>query len=201
VKALLLILAFLGPVEDLDLGVACAVQDHRRPGLEAPMRALSSYARPAVVAAGLLVVLGADVVSGGGWSTVRLAAAALAGTNLAVEVLKRAVDRQRPDGEHRRSNASFPSSHAANAFVLAWVLSARWRRGAPLFFVVALLVAFSRMYLNRHFLSDVSAGAIIGAGIAWACARWLPVRGRVARGGSGAGGPPDPPVLVETAGL
>jgi membrane-associated phospholipid phosphatase len=201
VKVLLLVLAFLGPVEGLDLAVARSVQEQRRPGLEAPMRAVSSYARPVVVAAGLLVVLGVDLAGGGGWGTLRLAVAALAGTNLAVEVLKRAVDRQRPDGERKRSNSSFPSSHAANAFVLAWVLSSRWRRAAPLFFAVALLVAFSRMYLNRHFLSDVTAGALLGMGVAWACARGLPVRGRAGGGGPGAGGPAGPPGLVEAAGL
>jgi membrane-associated phospholipid phosphatase len=183
VRALLLALALLNPVERLDWLVARAVQDSRRPALEAPMRAISTFARPALVAGGLVVVLAADAASGAGWSTVRLAVASLAGTNLLVEVVKRGVDRPRPDGEHKRSNASFPSSHAANAFALAWVLSARWRRAAPAFFGLAVLVAFSRLYLNRHFLSDVVVGALIGLAISWLASRWLPLARGARRSG------------------
>ena len=35
------------------------------------------------------------------------------------------------------------------------------------------LVASSRLYLNRHFLSDVVVGAMIGFAWAWALARWV----------------------------
>ena len=188
-RTLLLALALLGPVEQLDWAVAHAVQASRRPALEGPMRAVSSGARPPLVAAGLAVVLAVELAAGAGWGTVRLAVVTLAGTNLVVEVTKRAVDRTRPDGEHRRSNASFPSSHAANAFALAWVLTARWKRLGWGFFPVAILVAYSRMYLNRHFLSDVVVGAAVGMAVSWAAAHWLPVR----RGPDRAqASPPDP---------
>jgi len=192
-RALLLLVALLGPLEGLDHAVAGWVQAHRRPVLETPMWAASYYARPVVVAGGLLVVLAVDLATGGGWATLRLAAVGLAGVNLSVEVLKRAVHRQRPDGEHNPRNASFPSSHAANAFVLASVLSLRWRRAAPLFFALALWVAFSRMYLNRHFLSDVVAGALLGMAFSWAAARWRPLRPPRVSGGKRRG------ALVESA--
>jgi membrane-associated phospholipid phosphatase len=184
VRALLLALALLSPIERLDWEVAREVQAARCPALEGVMREASALGRPAVVAGGLAAVLLLDLAGGGGWSTVRLALAALAGTNLVVETLKWAIGRQRPDGEHKRSNSSFPSSHAANAFALAWVLGARWRRALPLFVALALLVAFSRMYLNRHFLSDVVAAALIGMACAWAAARWLPLRRRAAEAGT-----------------
>jgi undecaprenyl-diphosphatase len=173
---LLLALALLNPIERLDLAGAAAVQRGRRPALEATMHAASAWGRPAAVVA--VAVLAADAVGGAGWSAVRLAVVALAGTNVVVESLKLAVGRVRPDGSRSRSNASFPSSHAANAFALAWVLSARWRRGAPAFFALALLVAFSRLYLNRHFPSDVVAGALIGLVVAWLAARSWPVHRR-----------------------
>jgi membrane-associated phospholipid phosphatase len=183
-KVLMLALALLNPIECLDGAVARGVQGGRRPALEGVMQRASAWGRPPVVAGGLAIVLVADLATGGGWSTVRLAVGALAATNLVVEGLKRTVGRTRPDGERRRSNSSFPSSHAANAFALAWVLGARWRRGIPVFFGLALLVAFSRMYLNRHFLSDVVAGALIGMLCAWAAARWLPLRRRTSEGGT-----------------
>ena len=188
-KALMLALALLNPIESVDGTVARRVQDARRPALEGVMHQATAFGRPAVVAGGLVILLAVDLAGGGGWSTVRLALGALAGTNLVVEVLKRVSGRTRPDGEQRRSNSSFPSSHAANAFALAWGLGARWRRGIPLFLVLAMLVAFSRMYLNRHFLSDVVAGALIGVICAWVAARWLPLRRRPADSGTATPGP------------
>jgi len=190
VRVLLLVLALLDPVQRLDEAVAVRVramaesQAASGSAGSGVMRAASSWGRPVVVMSGLAVVVASDVLTGHGWRTARLAAAALAGTNLLVEGGKRAVNRTRPDGERKRSNSSFPSSHAANAFTLAWVLSARWRRGWPAFFALAVLVSFSRMYLNRHYLSDVLAGALLGAAVAWAAARWLPARPRAAPAGA-----------------
>jgi membrane-associated phospholipid phosphatase len=183
-RVLLLALALLNPIQRLDEAVARQLQamageqrahDSAWPAV---MAAATSWGRPVVVIGGLVVVVAADVAGGNGWGLARLAVASLAGTNLAVELGKRAVNRTRPDGEHKRSNSSFPSSHAANAFTLAWVLSARWRRGWPAFAALATLVAFSRLYLNRHYLSDVVAGAALGAAIAWAAQCWLASRTR-----------------------
>ena len=190
-RVLLLALALLNPVQRLDEAVAqrvralAAGQEAQGSAWPGVMRAATSWGRPVVVIGGLAVVVAADVALGNGWGLAGLAAASLAGTNLLVEAGKRAVNRTRPDGEHKRSNSSFPSSHAANAFALAWVLSARWRRGWPAFAGVAVLVAFSRMYLGRHYLSDVVAGALLGAAVAWAVQRWLaPRRRRAPPGGA-----------------
>ena len=75
-------------------------------------------------------------------------------------LLKRAIGRPRPlDPEDRRS---MPSGHATNAFAAATVLGHRypsWR--APLY-ALATTVAFARVYLGRHYPSDVVAGAAIG---------------------------------------
>lgn len=173
-RALLLWVAFLGPVQALDDSVQAAVQRMRTPGLEGPMRALTDAGRPVVVFGGLLLVAAFDAAAGP--STARLALAALIPTNLVVEGLKRGIGRTRPDGDAKRSNSSFPSSHAANAFALAFVLARRYRRAAAGFLALAAAVAFSRMYLNRHYVSDVVAGALIGTACAWAVARWLAAR-------------------------
>jgi undecaprenyl-diphosphatase len=177
VRRLLLVLALLGPIQRLDDAAIAAVQAARTPALERPMRAASDAGRPVVVFGGLLAVALLDGAKG--VTTARLALLALLPTNLIVEGLKRATDRTRPDGEHKRSNASFPSSHAANAFALATVLARRWRRWAPAWFAVAGIVAFSRVYLNRHYVSDVMVGAAIGVACALLVEAWQ-ARRRVA---------------------
>src|SRR5262245_21499115 len=158
-------LTLLQPIEELDRTVQRAVQDSRSPVVEGVMRGATGLTKPALVFGGLLAI----AILGGpaGVPTARAAIAVLAPVNLTVELLKAGCRRVRPDGSDTPSNSSFPSSHAANAAALAIVLSRRWRRWTPLFVVLAAVVAYSRMYLNRHFLSDVVGAVIIGLVIAW----------------------------------
>jgi undecaprenyl-diphosphatase len=62
---------------------------------------------------------------------------------------------------------SFPSSHAVNIFAAAYFLSQPFRRLAPLFFCIAAIVAYSRVYIGIHYPLDVIGGAAIGLLIAW----------------------------------
>lgn len=59
---------------------------------------------------------------------------------------------------------SFPSGHTTAAFALFFTLSllfpGRWRQA--FFFLGALLVGVSRVYLLQHFFRDVYAGALVG---------------------------------------
>jgi undecaprenyl-diphosphatase len=86
---------------------------------------------------------------------------------------------------------SFPSGHAATAFAGAVSLSYLWRRGAPLFLLLAAAIAFSRVYLGVHYPGDVLAGAALGSvvGLAWVAALRLPRRSAEAPPQSGAGPP------------
>ena len=170
-----LAVVLLSPVEQLDLQVQRSVQGARRPALEEPMRVASGARQGTVVLAGLLVV--ALATGPAGPATARAAIATLVPVNALVEGLKWSVNRPRPDGDRRRANSSFPSSHAANAAALALVLGQRWRALAPWFWLLAGVVSFSRMYLNRHFLSDVLCGVMIGVGVGWLTLRWLRARG------------------------
>ena len=62
---------------------------------------------------------------------------------------------------------SFPSGHAANNFALATVLALFFRRWGWLYFVVAALVAYSRIYVGSHYPSDVVVGAVLAAGLSF----------------------------------
>ena len=68
------------------------------------------------------------------------------------------------DGITHVGNASFPSGHSASAFGLALILSIfqKDKRMSMLYFLAAVLVCYSRIYLGQHFLQDVLAGSVIG---------------------------------------
>lgn len=57
---------------------------------------------------------------------------------------------------------SFPSAHAANSMALATVLGHRFPRFWPAFAAVAMLVAYSRVYVGVHYTFDVVVGALVG---------------------------------------
>ena len=74
--------------------------------------------------------------------------------------LKYATSRERPNGEDSRS---FPSGHATSAFAVAAVLDHYYgpKVAIPVY-ATGALVAFARLEQNKHFLSDVVAGATLG---------------------------------------
>lgn len=59
---------------------------------------------------------------------------------------------------------SFPSGHSATIVTTCALLCCMVKRKSvrALLFILALLVAFSRVYLSQHFLGDIYAGSIIG---------------------------------------
>lgn len=65
---------------------------------------------------------------------------------------------------------SFPSGHTATMFCFAFLLSLflRNRFASAALLLLALLVAYSRIYLLQHFLIDVAAGAAIGVMMTYA---------------------------------
>jgi undecaprenyl-diphosphatase len=63
----------------------------------------------------------------------------------------------------------FISSHAANTFALAMLLSLIFKNKiknfTPLIFMWAIFVSYSRIYNGVHYPADVAVGAIVGMGI------------------------------------
>jgi len=111
-------------------------------------------------------------------------------SGLLVQVLKRLVfgDVARPlkyFGEnnhlhlvndiHQYCCNSFPSGHSATAFGMffcfALVVKQNWLKFLML--IIAILVAYSRVYLSQHFLIDIMAGSFIGVITAIACYPWI----------------------------
>ncbi len=68
---------------------------------------------------------------------------------------------------------SFPSGHSEGAFALFCFLSLILPQGKRVwglvFFIMALLVCYSRVYLAAHFFEDVYVGSIIGTVVCSGC--------------------------------
>lgn len=60
------------------------------------------------------------------------------------------------------AGASFPSGHASSSFAAATGLTAAGPKAAIPAYIVAIIISFSRLYLQVHFLGDVLAGAVLG---------------------------------------
>jgi membrane-associated phospholipid phosphatase len=101
-----------------------------------------------------------------------------AGINVIVmEGLKKSIDRERPGDKHPGlvfpsspvHGDSFPSGHTSLAFNTAAELTIqykKWYVAVPAY-LWAGSVGYSRLYLGKHYPSDVLGGAVTGAGSAY----------------------------------
>ncbi|MCH5277786.1 MAG: phosphatase PAP2 family protein [Desulfovibrionaceae bacterium] len=76
----------------------------------------------------------------------------------------------KPSYRYGSTGGSFPSSHAATSMAATMVLALLFRRSRPWIFALPLLVAWSRLYVGKHFPVDVVAGW--GVGVVSALAVW-----------------------------
>lgn len=117
-----------------------------------------------------------------------LTALAYAYTSLAVQILKRLFNAPRPikffediapirtiDGYAIHEWNSFPSGHSASAFTLAVVLSyiLPYKHSHWILIPLAVLTAFSRVYLAQHFMEDIIAGSLIAVVMTFQLIYWL----------------------------
>jgi membrane-associated phospholipid phosphatase len=166
----------------LDTGMKAWVLQHQMSGPRGFMQAVSRFGDwPEHVAAGLILLGIAYWRGSKRWMRIfaaMLVACALAGVS--ARVVKVATGRARPNVQsdagwngprlNARYNA-FPSGHtAASTAFFATLAFASWRIGLG-FLAIPLLIAFSRMYVAAHHLSDVVGAAVIGLGVAYFVAR------------------------------
>ena len=118
-------------------------------------------------------------------NTVLRISAGYAASNVIVGVLKPVVGRHRPDSTNDAWRFkpfstegewhSFPSSHAVHAFSIAAGAAIATRRSwvAALGYTGATIVAWSRVYDDQHWTSDVTTSAVIGMSAVATTMEWM----------------------------
>ncbi|MEV3928970.1 MULTISPECIES: phosphatase PAP2 family protein [unclassified Streptomyces] len=204
---LVLVAARWAPLTSLDTTVAEAL--HRRavtgPGWVHVNRVLTDW----VWDPWTMRVLTAAVVLTLWWRGSRLLAGWVAATSLLATLvqqgLKAAVGKERPrwtDPVDSAQYAAFPSGHVMTAAVtcglLLWLLRLHGTQTAPAWWGASALavisvagVAWTRVYLGVHWLSDVLGGTVLGVTVvALSAAGYAGYTGRAPRSSEEKPGPP-----------
>jgi membrane-associated phospholipid phosphatase len=186
-----------GSATALDLRLAQWLHAHASPAMTDALLAVSQMHAPAgiaVLAAGMAIYM---ALKRDHYWLLAVLLAMPAGMILNV-VLKNLFERHRPEFDHplvMLATYSFPSGHAAYSTMLYGLLAAyvahrvdrwQWRLVSVLVCgAIVVLVAFSRLYLGAHYLTDVLAGMFEGLG--WLALVWLVVTRLRRRQAPGAG--------------
>jgi len=169
----------------LDAGAQAWITEHQSAAVKKFMRGVSRLGDwPGHISLGLILLVLAYWRRSKKWMRIAAAmilACAIAG--VVVRVVKISTGRARPSVQTEaawsgpslkaRYNA-FPSGHTAASTAFFGTLAlASWRIGVA-FLIIPLLIAFSRLYVGAHHLSDVVCAALIGILAAYFVARWIP---------------------------
>jgi undecaprenyl-diphosphatase len=164
----------LGAIGRLDFAAFQWLRTHHSPLLDPLMAGVSDIARGNAIWIALAILVGFLYRSR--WPAVVQALLAVVLAFLITDyVAKPFFNRARPFESYAGSRVygykpttqSFPSGHAAGAIAGAYTLSRLAPEGRAIFWLLAALVAFSRVYLGVHYPGDVLGGALLGFGIAW----------------------------------
>lgn len=159
--------ATCGPVP-ADRAILEALHAMRHPSIDAMLGAVTWLGSVAVLAP-LSAIAGWHYARHGRPRAALFAVGSLIGVFATVHLGKLLVERPRPALFEAAGlmpvDASFPSAHSAQiaAFAIAIALMLRTRRAWTLAAIVIGTVAFSRVYLQVHFPTDVAAGLLLGA--------------------------------------
>lgn len=77
-------------------------------------------------------------------------------------ILKNIFQRLRPSSFNCPMDFSFPSSHAICAFAAATTIAYFDKKRWWLYYTIAFLISFSRIYLGCHWFFDVLVGGLLG---------------------------------------
>ena len=168
-------MASIYPFFAWDQPLAGWIADLTLPGFGGLMTAVSWSGNYTVAGISYLMVLPL-AVRWGGWNA-GLLVLAMGVLEVSNQGFKALISRPRPNPLYPGEAGSFPSGHTVHAVLLLgllWLLfsprmqSQRRRQAlAGLLVTLALLVGASRVYLERHWPSDVLGGYLIGGLALW----------------------------------
>lgn len=164
-------------VEQLDTKVAEALVPHSEALAIRVIGSVSDLSdqKPLYAAAAATMVTGVLLRDGRTWRAgTRVLAAHLLATALR-GVIKKTVDRTRPDAAAKRGDYvleqgeryetdfnSFPSGHTAGAVAVACAVGRAYPGSVPVPQALAALAGVAQVIRSKHFISDVLAGSVIG---------------------------------------
>ena len=157
----------------LDFATFQLLRLYHSPVLDIVMASLSDIAAGAGIWVALTLLIG--LIHRRRWPAAIQALLAIALTIIFTEsAVKPLVDRGRPFESYgdtrvygyRPTTRSFPSGHAANAAAAAYALTRLAPEGRAIFWLIALLISSSRIYLGVHYPTDIIGGALIGLAVA-----------------------------------
>lgn len=149
----------------------------RLPGLDVLMQAVRPFGKletlTPILLLGYLIARRRSRPLARNWLQATLAALIISG--LLAVAIKVAVRRERPfvasgcvavgttvQAITSGKSMSFPSGDATSAFAAAWILAGFVPAASVPAFVLASLVALSRVYFGCHYFSDIVAGGLLG---------------------------------------
>ena len=158
----------------LDFAAFQWLRTHHFSGLDVLMAGLSDVTRAGALWFGLAVLIA--LLHPSRWpAAVQVFLAIVLAHWLADYAAKPFFNRSRPFETYvetrvygdRPTTRSLPSGHAANAIAAAYTLTRLAPEGRAIFWTLAALVAFARVYLGVHYPTDVIAGGVLGIAVAW----------------------------------
>jgi len=161
-------------LQSIDDRAAVWVATHRVGALNDPFVWLGDLDKLGAVWVVLAVVVGVALRLGFArtFGLSLLTAAAMFTADSVCFGLKDLIDRTRPFTAHPQidplyvvHSSSFPAGHAATAFAGATLLSYIAPKAAPAFVLLAVAIAYSRVYVGVHYPGDVIAGAVVGVAV------------------------------------
>jgi len=160
---------------------ASELVEHIQTGALTSVAKVVAFLGTAAFTWGLALVCAALLAWRRRWTEFWVLLVGMAITQAGIVALEDSVDRPRPpDPLVTSSGSSFPSGHAAHSVIYLWLavtIVLRLRPGMARAtavvvtgIVLTALVGLSRVYLDVHYLSDVSAGWALGAAAFSLCA-------------------------------